>query len=275
MNGYAYAADNPVNGSDPSGMNMKTDEGGGGGGGSDVFQGGGLPSSEGGGGEGEGEGESSTSSDDGDNSDSDISLPPEDSQEQGHQDEIDAREQEKNQEKAAAQKAAENARQAAERDGENSDESAAEPRETPRKPYDPSKLGSTLPEYVEGRPTEGVAEDDGGTVYRDLVSGKKGQSKDLIQIVNDRLRAAFKLGDRTTSARASDLEQKFGAYMVQRGIRSAKLMINNPTGPCLVELGCEQSLGTILGEDGTLTVYWPDGMGGWNSGAYGAGGSPE
>jgi Immunity protein Imm1/SCP1.201-like deaminase len=57
--------------------------------------------------------------------------------------------------------------------------------------------------------------------------------------------------------RSSDLEQKFGTIMIRNGIPQASLLINNPNGPCEQELGCANVLGTILGPDRTLTVYWP------------------
>jgi hypothetical protein len=42
-----------------------------------------------------------------------------------------------------------------------------------------------------------------------------------------------------------------------------------PAGPCMVRLGCDNVLNTILGQDETLTVHWSDGSGGWASKKYG------
>ncbi|MBS2545293.1 hypothetical protein KGQ19_00275 [Catenulispora sp. NL8] len=135
--------------------------------------------------------------------------------------------------------------------------------------FNSAEVGAGLPEYAGGATSgTGVAAD--GTSY-DLVSGNKAADSDLLQIVNDRLRAAGRLPGAANSARASDVEQKFAATMIRDGIDNANLVINNPAGPCTVTLGCDDVLGTILG-DRTLTVHWPDGNGGWDSQVYGGAG---
>ncbi|KQV11412.1 hypothetical protein ASE03_30440 [Kitasatospora sp. Root187] len=132
--------------------------------------------------------------------------------------------------------------------------------------FDPAKVGAGLPEYAGGA-TFGTGVAANGSVYN-IVSGNKTADAGLLNIVNDRLRAAGRLPGTVTSARASDAEQKFAATMIRDGINNADIAINNPAGPCTVMLGCDDVLSTILG-DRTLTVHWPDGSGGWKSQTYG------
>jgi hypothetical protein len=91
----------------------------------------------------------------------------------------------------------------------------------------------------------------------------------LIDIVNQRLQDKGVLPGRATSSRASDAEQKFAAVMLRDKIGKADLYINNPSGPCVQRLGCDDVLSTILGNKKQLTVHWPDGNGGWESRSYG------
>jgi hypothetical protein len=135
--------------------------------------------------------------------------------------------------------------------------------------FDPAEVGAGLPEYTGGA-TSGTGVSADGTVY-DVTSGSKAADSDLLNIVNDRLRAAGRLPGAANSARASDAEQKFAAIMARDGIDRANLVINNPVGPCTVTLGCNDVLDTILG-DRTLTIHWPDGNGGWVSQTYGGAG---
>lgn len=132
--------------------------------------------------------------------------------------------------------------------------------------FSAAAAGAGLPEYS-GGVTTGIGVGSNGSVY-DLVSGNKAADADLMKIVNDSLRAAGRLAGTSNSARASDVEQKFAATMVRDGIDNADLVINNPVGPCTVRLGCNDVLNTILGGR-TLTVYWPNGNGGWESHTYG------
>jgi hypothetical protein len=100
------------------------------------------------------------------------------------------------------------------------------------------------------------------------VSGNKKQDEDLLNIVNKVLRDKGRLPGMSTSARASDVEQKFAAVMIRDGIDDADLVINFPTGPCDQRLGCDDVLDDLLGKK-NLTVYWPDGNGGYTSKHYG------
>jgi len=132
--------------------------------------------------------------------------------------------------------------------------------------FDPAAVGSKLPEFIPGRsPTSGVGVGNGRTY--DLVSGRKSADADLIDRVNNMLRRAGVLtGGR--SWRASDAEQKFAAIMDRDGIDDAQLVINHPQGPCKVKLGCDNVLNALLGPK-KLTVYYPDGNGGWIPRKYG------
>jgi hypothetical protein len=67
----------------------------------------------------------------------------------------------------------------------------------------------------------------------------------------------------TISGDANHVEQKFAAMMITDGISSADLVINNPTGPCgATPSSCSATLNRILGNR-SLTVWHPDGNGGW------------
>ncbi|WP_327237793.1 polymorphic toxin-type HINT domain-containing protein [Streptomyces sp. NBC_01317] len=125
-----------------------------------------------------------------------------------------------------------------------------------------------LPAYQEGGPTSGRAVAEDGASY-DLVSGNTREDAALIGWVNDTLRQRGVLPGTSTSWRASDVEQKFAAIMARDGIANANLVINFPTGPCTVRLGCDQVLDTLLGGDRSLTVHWQDSGGAWNSRRYG------
>jgi hypothetical protein len=125
-----------------------------------------------------------------------------------------------------------------------------------------------LPGFAEGGPTSGLGVTQGGKFY-DVVSGNKKADADLINIVNQRLRDKGVLPARANAGRASDAEQKFAAVMLRDKIAKADLYINNPSGPCMQRLGCNDVLGAILGNEKQLTVHWPDGNGGWESRSYG------
>lgn len=125
-----------------------------------------------------------------------------------------------------------------------------------------------LPGFAEGGPTSGLGVTQGGKFY-DVVSGNKKADSELIDIVNQRLQDKGVLPGRATSSRASDAEQKFAAVMLRDKIGKADLYINNPSGPCVQRLGCDDVLSTILGNKKQLTVHWPDGNGGWESRSYG------
>lgn len=98
-----------------------------------------------------------------------------------------------------------------------------------------------------------------GRSYPDLQSGDKRLNADLINWVNQKLRAQGKLKGTSTSWRASDVEQKFVAIMARDGIKEADLVINFPTGPCKdAELGCDAVLSSLLDGVGTLRVHWKE-----------------
>ncbi|MFF9301509.1 DddA-like double-stranded DNA deaminase toxin, partial [Streptomyces sp. NPDC014764] len=126
-----------------------------------------------------------------------------------------------------------------------------------------------LPKFQKN--TEGVAATASGRVYR-LKSGQKKEDAALIDIVNNRLRQAGYLKGTSTSARASDVEPKAAAVMIRDGLDEATLIINNPAGPCKQPLGCHATLDAILGEKKKLTVHWPNGRGGYNEHTYGGAG---
>ncbi|MCN9244920.1 sugar-binding protein [Streptomyces sp. RY43-2] len=123
-----------------------------------------------------------------------------------------------------------------------------------------------LPKYVAKGKTVGIGMAD-GRAFR-VASGAKGADQKLIDIVNGKLRERGVLPGAAKSARASDVEQKFAAIMVRDGMKKGDVFINNPAGPCMQRLGCDNVLGVILG-DRQLTVHWPNGKGGFNSKTYG------
>jgi len=53
------------------------------------------------------------------------------------------------------------------------------------------------------------------------------------------------------------VELKFAAYMREKGIRKAHIVINNKNGPCEGPLSCDGLLPRSLGAGYTLTVHWP------------------
>ncbi|WP_436998891.1 RHS repeat-associated core domain-containing protein [Streptomyces sp. enrichment culture] len=124
----------------------------------------------------------------------------------------------------------------------------------------------TLPKFAAKGKTMGVGSAD-GRVFR-LTSGIGEGDHKLIDIVNDRLRKGGVLPGSARSSRASDVEQKFAALMVSQNMKKGDVVINNPAGPCMQRLGCDAALPVILGER-TLTVHWPNGRGGFKSKTYG------
>lgn len=58
--------------------------------------------------------------------------------------------------------------------------------------------------------------------------------------------------------------------MLEKGIDTSSIVINNPKGPCMQTSGCDDVLGPLLGNK-SLTVYWPDGEGGFEKRTYGKG----
>ncbi|WP_187645817.1 polymorphic toxin-type HINT domain-containing protein [Streptomyces sp. TRM49041] len=133
--------------------------------------------------------------------------------------------------------------------------------------FDRDHEWENLQKYVEGGPTSGRAVTNDGRSYPDLVSGNKKLNASLINWVNQTLRRKGKLGN-ATSSRASDVEQKFAAIMARDGIKEADLVINFPTGPCEVKLGCDQVLDALLEDVGILRVRWKE-NGVWQMNVYG------
>ncbi|MEU5977150.1 RHS repeat-associated core domain-containing protein [Streptomyces sp. NPDC047315] len=125
-----------------------------------------------------------------------------------------------------------------------------------------------LPAYKAGGPTSGRAVSADGTAY-DLVSGNTKEDAALVDWVNGTLRERGVLPGASKSWRASDVEQKFAAIMARDGIADADLVINFPTGPCTVRLGCDQVMDTLLGGERSLTVHWQGTDGAWQSRRYG------
>ncbi|MFI9387758.1 polymorphic toxin-type HINT domain-containing protein [Kutzneria sp. NPDC052558] len=133
--------------------------------------------------------------------------------------------------------------------------------------FDPTKTGAGLPKFTPKGPTSGTGVAADGRTYN-LISGNKLNDARLIDIINDKLQKKGILKGSSTSARASDVEQKFAAIMIRDGIDSGDVIINNPDGPCRQQLGCDAVLDALLDKK-TLTVHWPDGSGGWLSKPYG------
>ncbi|MGW3163307.1 RHS repeat domain-containing protein [Streptomyces sp. NPDC001142] len=123
--------------------------------------------------------------------------------------------------------------------------------------------------FKKGGPTSGLGLAQDGQIYS-VQSGNKVLDKELVKIANERLREAGVTRGTSTSARASDAEQKFAAVMLRDDIKKADFFINNPAGPCRQPMGCDQVLNTVLGKR-QLTVHWPDGQGGYSSWTYGNG----
>ncbi|MFD5190652.1 DddA-like double-stranded DNA deaminase toxin [Streptomyces sp. NPDC058357] len=123
--------------------------------------------------------------------------------------------------------------------------------------------------FKRGGPTSGLGVAGDGRIYA-VQSGNKVLDKELLGIVNKRLREVGITRGASTSARASDAEQKFTAIMIRDNIKKAEIIINNPAGPCRQPMGCDQVLNTMLGNR-ELTVSWPNGQGGYKSWTYGNG----
>ncbi|WP_078516489.1 DddA-like double-stranded DNA deaminase toxin [Streptomyces sp. HGB0020] len=128
-----------------------------------------------------------------------------------------------------------------------------------------------LPNFVKGGATTGIGATKSGRVFR-LVSGNKKADAELLGIVNDTLQKKGILKGASKSGYASDVEQKMAAIMIRDDIDEAELIINHPNGPCSdVKLGCDAVLPALLGDKKQLTVYWPNGKGGFNREIYGGG----
>ncbi|MFJ1847809.1 MULTISPECIES: DddA-like double-stranded DNA deaminase toxin [unclassified Streptomyces] len=124
--------------------------------------------------------------------------------------------------------------------------------------------------FKEGGPTSGLGVAADGRIYL-TQSGNKVLDKELLKIANERLREVGIRRGTSTSARASDAEQKFASIMIRDNIKKAEVVINNPSGPCRQPMGCDQVLNAMLGGR-QLTVHWPNGQGGYRSWTYGNGG---
>ncbi|MEV3993625.1 DddA-like double-stranded DNA deaminase toxin [Streptomyces sp. NPDC049837] len=132
--------------------------------------------------------------------------------------------------------------------------------------FDPKAIGHGLPEWKKGDPTLGRFIDGEG-ISHEMVSGRPAEDLRLIDLVNERLQ---KKGLKGKSGNADHVEVKFAALMWEQGIDSAEIVINYPTGPCMLPLGCNDVLNAVLGNK-TLKVHWPDGKGGYQSHTYGNG----
>jgi hypothetical protein len=64
------------------------------------------------------------------------------------------------------------------------------------------------------------------------------------------------------------VEAHAAATMRQEGLSNGELWINNPSGPCLGNRGCDVNLPHMLPEGAKLTVHYPDGDAGWISKSY-------
>ncbi|WP_344496141.1 polymorphic toxin-type HINT domain-containing protein [Nonomuraea monospora] len=110
-----------------------------------------------------------------------------------------------------------------------------------------------LPPFAPKGPTSGRGKAADGTTYN-IKSGR--QDPDLSDWVNDKLRKTNHLKGNAKAWTSTHVEAKMAAIMDRDGITKAELDINNPNGPCAVELGCDRILDDLLG-DNELTVRWP------------------
>ncbi|MBS2545479.1 hypothetical protein KGQ19_01215 [Catenulispora sp. NL8] len=123
-------------------------------------------------------------------------------------------------------------------------------------------------------PTVGIAVTDGGVELPMVDSSKSGDPSypALARRVSDRLRQWNLLQGAAVSARAYDVEQTVAAMMLNddgtTAIKSVNLVINNATGPCMVELGCNMALPYILNDDQTIFLHWKDATGKWRTEPY-------
>ncbi|HEX6683051.1 MAG TPA: DddA-like double-stranded DNA deaminase toxin [Candidatus Limnocylindrales bacterium] len=127
--------------------------------------------------------------------------------------------------------------------------------------FDRDALDGGMPRHGANgdRTTYGRGMDSNGNEYSTR-SGNKRDDADQIDAVNDRLRER---GIPYRSGNAHHAEQKFAGRMANEGIDDADLVINNPSGPCLERLGCDQTVGTILKPGQTLRVHWRGADGAW------------
>jgi hypothetical protein len=72
-------------------------------------------------------------------------------------------------------------------------------------------------------------------------------------------------GMRTDMAVRDHVEAHAASLMRERSAMSGELWINNVNGP---SEGCQKHLQHMLQENASLTVYWPDGTGGWKNQTY-------
>jgi hypothetical protein len=133
--------------------------------------------------------------------------------------------------------------------------------------FDPAKAAAKLPAYGGGQ-TVGHGVGSNGLAYN-VVSGNERADAELINIVNKKLQSLGILRGSSKSVRAHDAEQKFAAIMLRDGITKADIVINNPSGPCGVRLGCRDVLGALLGPNRQLTVHWKNQDGVWENALFG------
>ncbi|MFJ8078829.1 RHS repeat-associated core domain-containing protein [Streptomyces sp. NPDC096176] len=123
--------------------------------------------------------------------------------------------------------------------------------------------------FKKGGKTQGLGAAPDGRIYL-VNSGNKAIDNELWEIANKRLKEVGIRRGAATSGTASDVEQKFVAVMIRDGIKKAEVVINNSAGPCRQPMGCDAVLNTMLGKR-QLTVHWPNGKGGFASHTYGNG----
>jgi RHS repeat-associated protein len=116
---------------------------------------------------------------------------------------------------------------------------------------------NNLPAFVRGGKTVGIL--NIGNSQEPLVSGRNGPASDMSEDAP---------GMTASMAIRDHVEAHAAARMRQTGANTAELWINNPNGPCQGPMGCDSNLPHMLSENASLTVHWPDGMGGWNSKTY-------
>jgi hypothetical protein len=122
--------------------------------------------------------------------------------------------------------------------------------------FEPASHLDRMPVWAEGGPTHGRGIDADGTVY-ELRSGDR-KADGYVEMVNQHMREIGVIPPHGSLTVDSDVEMKFAARMRDEGIQDAILVINNPRGPCVGRLACDELLPEMLVEGSTLSVHWPD-----------------
>lgn len=119
--------------------------------------------------------------------------------------------------------------------------------------------GDPLPEFTGDKTTGRFVQTDGS--YRDLLSG---YTDNNISLQPRRLLPDVVPGMEKPFGSWNHVEAHAASVMRLEGIQEADLWINNPSGPCTYEVGCQRYLPDMLPEGAILHVHYPGGSdGGW------------